>query len=353
MVLHQGKGTGLFQTALVKKPLILAFVRQAAALLLRQFATMLNRRHLRIKILQVLFGYYQDDERDVKKARKALDHSTEKMQELYLLLLDMIASMQGLAIDRIEAGYKKQLPSKEDLHPNTKFVTNKPLRTLTNSKTLRKACEEHGVGWGNRQELLKAIFKGLLDHEEYKEYMASEERGFQFERESLVRMFRKHMVNFQRFQDMLEEESIFWVDDLDLAASMVIKTIKTIKEGDDDVELLPLWREDDDDKDFMEVLFTKTLSLGEGSEGLIQEGAKNWELERIATTDRILMKMALAEAQCFESIPLKVTLNEYIELSKYYSTPKSHGFINGILDQLFTKLKDEGSIKKVGRGLIE
>ena len=324
-----------------------------AALLLLQFATMLNRRHLRIKILHVLFGYYQDEDRDPKRSRQALDHSTQKMQELYLMLLDIVGSMQALAIERIEAGYKKQLPSPEDLNPNTKFVTNKPLRVLANSEHLRKACDAHGVGWANRQELLKAIFRALLDHEEYTEYMASEERGFQVDRESLVRMFRKHMVNFDLFQDMLEEESIFWVDDLDLAASMAIKTIKTIKEGDEEVELLPLWRDDDDDKAFMEDLFTQTLALGEESEALIKEGAQNWELERIATTDRILMKMALAEARTFESIPLKVTLNEYIELSKYYSTPKSHGFINGILDQLFTKLKEGGKIKKVGRGLIE
>ena len=314
---------------------------------------MLNRRHLRIKILHVLFGYFQDEDRDVKRAHQALDHSTQKMQELYLLLLDMIGSMQALAIDRIEAGYKKKLPSTEDLNPNTKFVTNKPLRILANSKNLRKACDDLGVGWGNLQELLRTIFKGLLEHEEYTEYMASEERGFQFDRESLVRMFRKHMINVELFQDMLEEESIFWVDDLDLAASMAIKTIKTLKEGDDDLSILPLWREDDDDKAFMEGLFTKTLALGDASEALIQEGAQNWELERIATTDKILMKMALAEAQTFESIPLKVTLNEYIELSKYYSTPKSHGFINGILDQLFAKLKDSGNIKKLGRGLIE
>ena len=320
---------------------------------LAQFATMLNRRHLRIKILHVLFGHFQDEDRDVKRSRQSLDHSTQKMQELYLMLLDMIGSMQALAIDRIEAGYKKQLPSPEDLNPNTKFVTNKPLRILANSKALRKACDEHGVGWGNRQELLRAIFKGLLEHEEYQEYMASEDRGFQFDRESLVRMFRKHMVNVELFQDMLEEESIFWIDDLDLAASMAIKTIKTIKEGDDDVALLPLWRDDDDDKAFMEGLFTKTLALDAESESMIKEGAQNWELERIATTDKILMKMALAEAQTFESIPLKVTLNEYIELSKYYSTPKSHGFINGILDQLFAKLKEGGQIKKVGRGLIE
>ena len=338
---------------MVKKPFHTSDVLRCRDVLLSQFATMLNRRHLRIKILHVLFGYFQDEDRDIKRARQALDHSTQKMQELYLMLLDMIGSMQALAIDRIEAGYKKQLPSPEDLNPNTKFVTNKPLRILANSTNLRKACDALGVGWGNRQDLLRTIFKGLLENEEYIEYMNSDERGFQLDRESLVRMFRKYMINSELFQDMLEEESIFWVDDLDLAASMAIKTIKTIKEGDDEVELLPLWRDDDDDKAFMEGLFTKTLAMGETSEAMIQEGAQNWELERIAMVDRVLMKMALAEAQTFDSIPLKVTLNEYIELSKYYSTPKSHGFINGILDQLFAKLKESGDIQKVGRGLIE
>ncbi len=155
------------------------------------------------------------------------------------------------------------------------------------------------------------------------------------------------------FQENLEELSIFWNDDLDLTASMVIKTIKTIKETDDDVDLLPLWREDDDDRQFFEGLFAETLDQANENEAFVTEAAANWELERIALMDRILMKMALAEARTFPSIPLKVTLNEYIELSKYYSTPKSHSFINGILDELFGKLKEEGKIKKSGRGLIE
>jgi N utilization substance protein B len=161
------------------------------------------------------------------------------------------------------------------------------------------------------------------------------------------------MINSELFQDNLEELSIFWNDDLDLMASMVIKTIKTIKEDDEDFELLPLWRDDEDDKQFLEVLFSKSLTQAEENEAYVTEAAANWELERIALMDRILMKMALAEARNFPSIPLKVTLNEYIELSKYYSTPKSHGFINGILDELFSKLKKDGTIKKTGRGLIE
>jgi len=301
----------------------------------------------------MLYAFYQDEERDVVKTKNALDHSIKKMHELYILLLLMIGSMQSFAIDRIEAGRKKQLPSPEDLHPNTKFVTNRPLRALANSKNLVKAASELGVGWGDHQEMLRKMFRELIEDEEYIEFMASEERGFRHDRESLIRMFRKHMINMESFQEVLEEQSIFWNDDLDLTASMVIKTIKTIKETDEDVELLPLWRDDDDDRQFLEGLFSETLAQANENEALVTEAASNWDLERIALMDRILMKMALAEARTFPSIPLKVTLNEYIELSKYYSTPKSHGFINGILDELFGKLKEDGKIKKTGRGLIE
>ncbi len=264
----------------------------------------------------------------------------------------MIAGLQVIAIDRIENARKKQIPSAEDLHPNTKFVRNATLRILANSKNLQKASEELGVSWANNQKLLRNMFRDLITDEEYKNYMDSEDRGFQHDKESLVRMFRKNLVNQESFHYMLEEESIFWMDDLDLASSMVIKTLKSIKEDDDEVELLNVWRDDDDDKKFLEGLFTKTLVQGEINENLIKEGAQNWELERIALTDRILMKMALAEAKEFPTIPLKVTLNEYIELSKYYSTDKSHGFINGILDQLFLKLVEAGEIKKTGRGLV-
>ena len=313
---------------------------------------MLNRRHLRIKVLHILYGFYQDVDSDSVKAKKALDHSINKMHELYILLLNLIADMQGIAIDRIEAGRKKQLPTPEDLHPNTKFVRNTPLRILANSKNLQRTSEELGVSWSKHQELLRNMFREMIAGDEYQNYMNSEDRGFKHDRDSLIRMFKKNLINNEIFQDTLEEESIFWIDDLDLASSMVIKTIKSIKEDDDEVNLLEVWRDDEDDKAFMDGLFTQTLAQGKENEKLIKEGAKNWELERIALTDKILMKMALAEAKTFPSIPLKVSLIEYIELSKYYSTDKSHGFINGILDQLFTKLLDSGDIKKTGRGLI-
>lgn len=314
---------------------------------------MLNRRHLRIKVLHALYAFYTEEERDIVKAEKALFFSIDKMYEMYILLIALIVEMQGAAIEKIEAGRNKKLPTEEDLHPNTKFVTNRPLRVLANSKVLKKATEDMSLGWADNPDLVKKIFRMLIETEDYKEYMDSEERGFDHDREFLLRFFKRHMINFELLHDHFEEKSIFWNDDLDLASSMVLKTVKLIEDGDADVTLLPLWKEDDDEKDFVTDLFRKTLAMGEENEKLIESYTKNWDIERIAVIDTILMKMALAEAQIFESIPLKVTLNEYIELSKYYSTPKSNGFINGVLDQMFAKLTEDGKIKKIGRGLLE
>lgn len=314
---------------------------------------MLNRRQLRIKVLQSLYAYYQSDEQDVVKAEKQLHFSIDKMYEMYLYLLQLIVEMQGMAIEKIESGRNKKLPTPEDLTPNTKFVTNIPLRMLSNSKVLRKACEQTGVSWSDNMDLVKKVFKALTATEDYIEYMGSKTRGFEHDKEFLLRFFKRHMVNFDMLHDYFEEKSIFWNDDLDLMAGMAIKTIKNIDEDKDDIELLSLWKDAEDEQDFMKILFRQTVSKGEENEKLIDESTKNWELERIALMDIILMKMALSEAKSFASIPLKVTLNEYIELSKYYSTPKSNSFINGVLDQLFNKLKENGTIAKTGRGLID
>lgn len=315
---------------------------------------LLNRRHLRIKIMQNLYAHYTEGAGEVGKSEKALFFSIEKMHEMYLYLLTLIVEMQGAAIERIESGRNKQLPTHEDLHPNTKFVTNRIIRKLVNSKTLKKTIEKTGVSWADQRDLVKKIFKELTTSDDYKEYMESEERGFDHDREFLLRFFKRHLINMELLQEFFEEKSIFWNDDLDLVSSMTIKTLKLIKDEDDDVELLDLWnQEDTEEYDFTVLLFRKTLGFGEESDQMISEAANNWELDRIAVMDMVLMKMALAEARVFESIPLKVTLNEYIELSKYYSTPKSNGFINGVLDQLFDKLKESGQIKKVGRGLVQ
>ena len=280
-------------------------------------------------------------------------NAVQKTYDLYLLLLLLIAEMQDAAIERIEAGRMKKQPAHEDLHPNTKFVNNKPLRVVIKSKSLASEAANRSLGWADEQDLVKRLFKSLVASEEYTAYMGNEERGFQHDRESLNRMFRKHIVNDESLQDWIEEQSILWSDDLDLTSSIVLKTVKTIAEDSEDLVLSEMWKEDGDDKDFLEQLFSRTLDLSEEHDKAIEEAAANWDLERIATVDLLLLRMALAEARSFESVPLKVTMNEYIDLAKFYSTEKSGAFVNGVLDKLFGAMKEDGRIIKTGRGLIE
>ena len=165
-------------------------------------------------------------------------------------------------------------------------------------------------------------------------------------------MFRKHIVNDEGLQDWIEEQSILWSDDLDLASSIVLKTVKTITEGSEDLVLSEMWKDDGDDKEFLEHLFSRTLAMAEEHDKTIEQAASNWDIERIATMDLILLRMAIAEARTFPSVPLKVTINEYIDLAKFYSTEKSGAFVNGVLDKLFDAMQEDGRIVKTGRGLI-
>jgi len=314
---------------------------------------MLNRRHIRIKVMQVLFAYYSEEKPDVVRYEKMLFESFDRFRDLYIGILELIPEMQAKAIEKIEAGMSKKLPTKEDLHPNTKFVTNSLVRLLSNSKSLSKASKESHIRWKDNDDMLRQMFRFLIETEDYKEYMASIERGFEHDREYILRFLRRHLINYEPMQDWLEESGIFWNDDLDLACGMVLRTLKSLNETDEDIVLMPLWKAEDDEEEYTKQLFRKTLAYGEESMQLIATNSPNWEADRIALMDLIVMKMAIAEAREFDQIPLKVTMNEYIELANYYSTPKSNVFINGLLDALFPLLEKEGKIKKQGRGLIE
>jgi len=314
---------------------------------------MLNRRHIRIKVLQILFAYYSDEAPDARVYEKMLFESVNRFRDLYIGLISLMGEMQSLAIEKIEAGMNKRLPTHEDLHPNTKFVTNSLLRIIANSRKMSAASKEIHLQWRENPDLLKQMFKMLTESDDYKEYMESKERGFEHDREYLLRMFRRHLINFELMHDYLEDVGIFWNDDLDLASSMVLRTLKSVKESDDDITLLPLWKEDDDEEEFCRQLFRQTLARGADNEKLIADNTPNWETDRIAVMDMVLLKMAFAEAMTFESVPVKVTMNEYIELSKFYSTPKSANFVNGLLEQVIPKLQTEGKIKKIGRGLVD
>jgi len=314
---------------------------------------MLNRRHLRIKVLQALYAYFQSNEDNFRRTENELMQAVERIQDLYLYLLLSFSELKSIAENRIEENTKKIRPSEEDLNPNTKFIDNKIILLLEENKELRRLSEECKVNWvgDEHQEMFRKMFLTIKDSEIYFEYMNNESKTFEDDKAFALELFKVEIANSELLYNFFEEKSIHWIDDIDLACSMVLKTLKSVNEGEV-IELLPLYKVDDDEQDFIRDLLRKTISMDKENEALIDELTKNWELDRIAKMDVILMKMAITELQIFNNIPTKVTLNEYIEISKFYSTPKSNGFINGILDKAIDRLQAEKKIVKIGRGLM-
>jgi len=313
---------------------------------------MLNRRHLRIKVLQSLYAFYQSKDDEYVKFEKELFSSIDRIYDLYLYLLLTFSELKTQAERRIEDNKKKILPTEDDLNPNMKFVDNKVVALLESNEGLRRISETRKVNWlgDENQEMFRKMFLQIRESETYFEFMNNEGKEFEDDMAFAVALFKTEIANFPLLYNYFEERDIHWLDDIDLACSMVLKTIKSFTpEGKN--EIMPLYKDEVDEKEFIQLLFRKTILMDEESEKLIDELTSNWELDRIAKMDIILMKMAIAEFQIFNNIPTKVTLNEYIEISKFYSTPKSNGFINGVLDKAIARLEKEGKIKKVGRGL--
>jgi N utilization substance protein B len=315
---------------------------------------MLNRRHLRIKVLQALYAYFQSNEDDYVRTEKELIQSVDRIYHLYLYLLLSFEELSTIAARKIEENKLKIRPSEEDLNPNTKFIENKVIEILSKSTDLRLAAEENRVNWigASEQEMLKKIFTSIQESEEYVTYMQQDTSSFELDQAFAISIFKAEIANSPLMYHFFEEERIDWMDDIDLACSMVVKTLKGFTE-DGEQEILPLYKDPEDEQAFIRTLLRKTISKDSENLLLIDELTKNWELDRIAKMDILLLKMAITELQEFNNIPKKVTLNEYIEISKYYSTPKSSNFINGVLDKAIDRLEGEQKIRKIGRGLAE
>jgi len=314
---------------------------------------MLNRRHLRVKVLQSLYAYYQSEEVNFHKTERELLDAVEKIYDLYIYLLLSFSELTAVSSRRIDENKKKIRPSEEELSPNTKFIDNVIIKVLDDSKELRSISESRKVNWvgDDVQEMFRKMYLHIRDSETFFEFMNNGEVGFEEDRQFALSLFKVEIANYPLLHDFLEEKSIQWIDDIDLACSMVLKTIKNINEGEP-LDVLPLYKDKEDELTFIKELLRKTISMDKENEKIIEELTKNWEFDRIAKMDVILMKMAITEFQIFNNIPTKVTLNEYIEISKFYSTPKSNTFINGILDKAIKQLTTEKKITKVGRGLI-
>jgi transcription antitermination protein NusB len=316
---------------------------------------MLNRRHLRIKVLQILYAYFQTDDRDARRSEKELMSSINKMYDLYLYFLLIFEELQHFAEKRIDERQHKIRATQEDLAPNRKFADNRVFRHFMLNEDLKKQSEIHKINWVGAVEndLMKKLFLHVTETEVYNDYMNNGQNNFEDDRSFTLALFKTEIANFELLHDFFENKSIYWLDDIDLVCSMVLKTIKQIPE-DPAVKqpVLTLYKDEEDERVFTETLFQKTIEDDAKNDKLINELTQNWELDRIAKMDIILLKMALTELTAMSSVPKKVTLNEYIEISKFYSTPKSQVFINGILDKAVELLDQEGKLNKTGRGLI-
>lgn len=316
---------------------------------------MISRRYLRVKTFQALYAYFQSDDNNINKAENELFLSLERMYDLYLYLLALGTELTHQAELRIEEAKSKRLPTEEDLNPNLKFIENKVFKLLAANTTLKKQLSDKKISWSADQELITKFMTYLRKHETYIQYMSTRESSFEEDQKFVVTLYKKIIPEFDLMIAEIQDKSIFWgFDEIDFVLSMVLKTIKRFSaESDEFSKIMSLYTDYEDDVKMVKDLFRKTIKYDDVNSEKIAKKTQNWDVERIAMIDILLMKMALTELLHFNSVPVKVTLNEYIELSKWFSTPKSKVFVNGILDKLVLELKESGELKKVGRGLLD
>tara|TARA_R110000850_G_scaffold125704_5_gene244251 strand:- start:24 stop:965 length:942 start_codon:yes stop_codon:yes gene_type:complete len=313
---------------------------------------MLSRRHIRIKVLQALYQYFQNPGSDMAKGNKKLLESIHSINDLYLYELKTLSDILKIAEDEIERKKSKKLPSKEDLNPKENFVNNSFLKWLEGNNAFRKQVELNHISLGEDRELLKRIYREIEATEEFVEYLNLESPNAETDKNFIKWIYGTYIVNSDSLHQFYEAKEMHWADDLDAAQMMATKTIKRFDKTYTTTSELPPLIKDSLDLDFAEVLYRKSITNSDEYEKLIHEKARNWEMDRIALIDILLMKLAISELINFPEIPVKVTLNEYIDISKEYSTPKSGVFINGILDKVKADLMESGEIRKIGRGLL-
>lgn len=302
---------------------------------------MINRILIRIKVLQIIYAYYQNGNKDLKTAEKELLFSLQKSYDLYhyfLLLLIDVTNLQKRILDNRR---NKYVPTEEELNPNTKFIDNRFIVQLESNQYLKEQVSQNGLSWSNDADFVKSVLEIIIESDIYQEYINNKEDSYEVDKEFWRQIFKKIICTNDMIEGYLEDKSIYWNDDIEIVQTFTLKTIKKFEEANGaDQTLLPMFK-DEEDKEFAVALFRKTLMNGVEFRERISRHMKNWEAERIANMDLIIMQVALAEITTFPTIPINVTLNEYIDIAKYYSTPKSGTFINGILDSIVSELKSE------------
>ena len=307
---------------------------------------MINRVLIRLKVIQVIYAYYKNSGKSIKTAEDEVFFSLSKAYDLYKFLLLLIVAVTHYAEDRINFNMKKVRPTEEDLNPNLKFVNNRLMRQLESNETLLKFAEQSKVDWVNYSDFLRRLLDTIIESDIYKEYMASETSSYEEDKELWRKLYKAFIFDNEELDALLEDISLYWNDDKAIVDTFVVKTIKRFKEENGaEQELLPEYK-DDEDIEYAHKLFRASIQNAEEYRRLMSDNSKNWDMNRLAFMDVIIMQTAIAEVLTFPQIPVNVSINEYVEIAKYYSTPKSGAFINGLLDTIIKNLKKDNRISK-------
>ncbi len=314
---------------------------------------MLNRRHIRVKVMQIIYAIKGSGSDDLKKDEQFLLLSIENMYNLYLLILSLFVEVHSQAEAYLIKSQQKHLATSQEKNPSKKFINNAVLSHLKNNASFQKKLENRKINnWKLDNEYVEIIFKELLKSELYKDYMSNDTVSFQEDKTFITDFFKTIIAPNEKLYDYLEDKNITWLDDLPVVNTTIVKLLRKMKPDTKEHHFLPKLFKDKDDKDFAIELLKKTvLNIDTFSEEIALK-TTNWDKDRIARIDFVLLQMAICEFQKFSSIPIKVTINEYLEIAKEYSTPKSSIFINGILDNIVKEYKDKGTLNKAGRGLL-
>lgn len=320
---------------------------------------MLSRRHIRIKVLQALYAYTQLGNNNPDMGEKQLLRQFDKVYDLFVYQLSLLVEIRNFAEEWMGEAKKKYYPTQEEVNPNEKFIRNALIMQLVNNKDLEKKIDALHINWKPENELIRKLYIQIRDSEIYKKYMESTESNYKEDKAFVEQLFEEVIIPSENLLFFFEEMNLNWTDDYFLVEQLVLMTISSYKQTWLNTKPLPpLFKDELDDEGGQDLLFAKnifksTIKNSAAYQELIKPKIMNWEIDRVALMDMLILKMALVELIEMPSIPIKVTMNEYIEISKYFSTPKSKIFINGILDSLIVDLRANGTITKAGRGLVE
>lgn len=314
---------------------------------------MLTRRHIRVKVMQCIYALIQSKDDSLQKQEKFLKVSIENMYVLYLLVLSLLVELHRLAEKHAQHASKKYLATEEDSYPDPeKFVKNELLTQISSNKSLQSELSKRKLNnWYLNEEYVKILHKEIVSSDIYKDYMTSPKNGYEQDREMIIRLFKEIIAPNEKIYEYFEDDKLTWVDDIPIVNTFLVKRLKKATHTSNESFFLPSLLKDQQDMVFANDLLTKTLLNDAKWEREIEGKTPNWDNDRIAEIDSIILKMAICELLNFSSIPEKVTLNEYLEIAKEYSTPKSSIFINGVLDKLAKEYKSAGKLQKMGRGL--